>query len=172
MPHSSTLGYSLSHRPRPHRHSALFGLKGGGPLPGQLELALGAPAMPLGPQTPALALAIASWAFANRCSASTRSRLALSTFSSAHFVPQLMPSNVSVSARSFKLPGAQVQVKRSLEGAHLTNDLHRQLVSERTPPYRVAPPPACRHAFERACDRPRRRTWSPRIACERQRFSD
>ena len=46
------LDYALSHRPRPHRHCGLFGLQGGGPLPGQLELALGAPEMPLGPQNP------------------------------------------------------------------------------------------------------------------------
>ena len=50
------LDYSLSHRPRPHRYSGLFGLQGGGPLPSQFELPLGAPEVPLGPQNPGIGL--------------------------------------------------------------------------------------------------------------------
>ncbi len=50
------LDHALSHRPRPHRHCCLFGLQGGGPLPSQLELALGALEMPFGPQNPGIGL--------------------------------------------------------------------------------------------------------------------
>ena len=96
------LDYALSHRPRPHRHSGLFGLLGGGPLPCQLELALGAPEVPLGPQNPGIGLGDRLLNLRQPLLCVHYARLALSTFSLAHFVPS-SSSPRDLSARSFKI---------------------------------------------------------------------